>query len=66
MKQLGFTTIELVTVIIILAVIGVTATSQFLNISEDTEVAKTKAYAAAFKQSVDFANAKWAIGNHRD
>ena len=40
MKQLGFTTIELVTVIIILAVIGVTATSQFLNINEDAEVAK--------------------------
>lgn len=66
MKRNGFSVIELMIVIVILAVIGVTAASKFLNVNEDAEISKVKAYSAKFKQAVDFAKAKWAINGNRN
>ena len=66
MKSQGFTIIELIIVIVILAVISITASIKFLSLNEDAEAVKTKALAANFKQAVDFAKTKWAIGGNRN
>lgn len=65
MQSKGFTLIELTIVIVIIAVLAITATNKFLAINEDAEAAKAQGYASAFKQAVDFAKAKWAILGNR-
>ena len=60
-KELGFTLIELVVVILVLGILAVTIASKFIDFRRDGEIARVKAVAASFKQSLTFAHTKWQI-----
>ncbi len=57
----GFTIIELVIAIIVLAILAVIAASQFIDVKRDAEISRVKAVAASFEQSVTFAHTRWQI-----
>lgn len=59
-KQQGFTLIELVVVIIILGILGITALPKFLNVSQDAQISNVKATGGAFKSGINLAHAVWA------
>lgn len=60
----GFSTLELVIVIAILAVVAITAANKLLNISDDAQLANLNDNASALQQGVDFAHAKWLTSGH--
>lgn len=60
-STLGFTLIELISVIIILAVIGVVAAPRLLSITTDTRIARLEGMAAALKSIKDIAYGQSAI-----
>ncbi|WP_133407663.1 type II secretion system protein [Parashewanella tropica] len=55
----GFTLIELVSVIVLLGILAVTASSKFINFEDDALIATHKATAASFKQAINLAHIKW-------
>ncbi|MCL1038161.1 prepilin-type N-terminal cleavage/methylation domain-containing protein [Shewanella submarina] len=67
MKQIkakGFTLIELVITLIILAIVGVIALPKFISFTEESHVAKLQEVKANMQQSVDFAHQRWLLNGH--
>lgn len=63
-KNKGFTLIELVVVIVILAILATTALPKYINLTDDALQAKVQANAAALRSGVQLANLKWrALGS---
>lgn len=63
-KSKGFTLIELVVVIVILAILATTALPKYINLTDDALQAKVQANAAALSSGVQLANLKWrALGS---
>lgn len=60
-KQKGFTLIELVVVIVILAALSVIVIPRFVNLNEDAERAAFLAAATAFKSGVNQVHLAWQI-----
>ena len=60
-KQQGFTLIELITVIILLGVLSVTALPKFVNFSSDANAAVINNLAAGLKAAANLGNAKALI-----
>ena len=58
MHTKGFTLIELIIVIIILSVIGITATSKFLGIQKDAKIAKMQTMVSVLKSAQSFVETK--------
>lgn len=63
-KSRGFTLIELVIVIVILAILSVTALPKFINIQSDANAAVVSATGAAFDNAIALANLKWRAGGY--
>jgi MSHA pilin protein MshB len=59
-KNHGFTLIELVIVIVILAVLARTAIPKFIDIKEDANLAAVQGTAGAFPSTIELAHMKWA------
>lgn len=62
-KQRGFTLIELITVIILLGVLSVTAAPRFLNFSSDANKAVINTLAAGLKTTANLGHAKAQIAS---
>ncbi|WP_315972396.1 type II secretion system protein [Vibrio gallicus] len=60
-KGKGFTLIEMMVVIVILATLAIIAAPRFLNLSHDARSSMLKGVASEYQQAVSFANHKWAI-----
>lgn len=58
-KSNGFTLLELIAVIVILALLAVIALPRFLNISDAARKATVEGTAAAFQNGIDIAHASW-------
>ncbi|GAD80427.1 pilus assembly FimT family protein [Vibrio ezurae] len=65
-SQQGFTLIELVVVIVIMATLAVVAAPRFLNLSSNAVEASVNGVEAALKSSLSFADAKIAIDNAKN
>lgn len=63
-QQKGFTLIELITVIILLGVLSVTALPRFVDFQDDAYAASVQGTATAFKSAVKLAHLKWAVGGN--
>lgn len=64
-KKRGFTLIELVIVIVILAILGAVAIPKFLDLRDDAEHASFLGIAAAFDKGVELVHYAWLIrGNN--
>lgn len=61
--QKGFTLIELVIVIIILAILAVNAAPKLINISEDAELAVAKQYRGAMQETITRLKLKFELKN---
>ncbi|MEI6859477.1 MAG: type II secretion system protein [Shewanella sp.] len=66
-RQQGFTLIELVIVIVILALLAVTALPRFLNVTDDAENASVEGVAGGLATAVGFVRAQWEVdGRNND
>ena len=61
MKAKGFTLIELVTVIVILGILAVTALPRFVNLTQDAHDSVAHATFAAFENAVDLYHSCWLV-----
>ncbi len=59
--QSGFTLVELIIVIVILAVLSVVAAPKFIDLSDDAELAVMQTLAANLERSVKDANLRWQL-----
>ncbi len=57
----GFTLLELVLVIVVLAILAVTALPRFINIQDDALKSSVSATAGSFASAVQLAHAGWAV-----
>ncbi|WP_064608313.1 prepilin-type N-terminal cleavage/methylation domain-containing protein [Photobacterium sp. J15] len=60
-SQSGFSLIELVVVIVLLAVLSVTAAPRFLNVQDDARVSTFRSLKASFSTAVTLFNSKWLV-----
>ncbi|WP_028111383.1 type II secretion system protein [Ferrimonas kyonanensis] len=61
MKQRGFTLMELVITLIVVAILAVIAFPRLTSLRPEAELAQAKAVAASFQQAVAFAHTRWQI-----
>lgn len=59
--QKGFTLIELVVVIVLLAIISVTAAPRFLNVQDDAREATYLSLKGSFHSAVELFHSKWLV-----
>lgn len=64
MQSRGFTLVELIIVILVLAILSAIVLPKFLNISDDAYAAEVSETGAAFKQGITQAHAKWLIATN--
>jgi MSHA pilin protein MshB len=63
-KQVGFTLVELVIVIVLLGLLAATALPRFLDVTDDAKIAVTKGVGGNFATAVMLVHAQWiAAGN---
>ena len=60
-RNVGFTLIELILVIVILGVLAAVAVPKFINLRAEARVAKMEGLASAIHSAVTIAVAKWAV-----
>ncbi|MDO6686849.1 MULTISPECIES: pilus assembly FimT family protein [unclassified Agarivorans] len=58
-RQVGFSLIELVIVIVVLGILAVTALPRFLDVTEEAKVASLEGVAGGFATGVSLARAQW-------
>lgn len=63
-SQQGFSVIELITVIVIIAILAVTLLPKYLNLSQEVHIANAKQLAAQMKTSVDMVRMTFLIQGH--
>lgn len=64
--QKGFTLIELVVVIVLLAIISVTAAPRFLNVQDDARESTYLSLKGSFHSAVDLFHSKWLVDGEPD
>ncbi|MEM0910960.1 MAG: type II secretion system protein [Pseudomonadota bacterium] len=60
-KQLGFSLIELVIVIVVLGLLAATAIPRFIDVTKDAEDAATAAVAGSFATGVSLVRSQWEV-----
>ncbi|RJG42632.1 prepilin-type N-terminal cleavage/methylation domain-containing protein [Motilimonas pumila] len=59
LKQQGFTLVELIIIVIVLAILAAFAVEKFVSLRNDAEISQARALRAAYQQSVDFSHSRW-------
>lgn len=62
----GFTLVELVIVLVILALLAVAAAPKFVDVGQQSHQARVEAVATALQQSVRFAHIQWQVNGQQD
>lgn len=65
-KQSGFTLVELIVVIIILAILGAVALPKFIDVTERAQVSAVKGAAGGLGAGVALFHAQWVANGHTD
>lgn len=65
-SQSGFTLIEMVAVIIILAIMAATALPRFANLSTEARLSSVNGLAGGLRSAVALTKAKWLVANSAD
>lgn len=65
-RQSGFTLIEMVAVIIILAIMAATALPRFANLSAEARQSSIEGLAGGLRSAVALAKSKWLVANSAD
>lgn len=60
-RQSGFTLVELIIVIVLLALLSIVAVPRFLSLADDAEEASFKGIASAFRAGVDQVHIAWLV-----
>lgn len=63
-NQRGFTLIELIVTLIVIAVLAVVAAPRFINLSEGATIASINGTASQFEQGISFAHSRWYVNGH--
>lgn len=63
-RQSGFTLVELIVVIIILAILGAVALPKFIDVSEKAQISAVKGAAGALGAGVALFHAQWVANGH--
>jgi MSHA pilin protein MshB len=64
LAQSGFTLVELIVVIIILAILGAVALPKFIDVSEKTQISAVKGAGGGLGAGVAFFHAQWVANGH--